>query len=114
MPLDPIALAVDSALLASQWAETVTYRRPGNVQLAAVAAFPIAAIIETGGEYANPTGPMYADIFLQVGLIPLGPQKGDQILVADSAIQSGTYLVQEIFWDRKAGSAHLKVRWTGP
>jgi hypothetical protein len=108
MPLDPIASAVDAALLASPWAETVTYQRTG------IGAFIISipVIIDTSGDYASPSGGIYADVLLQVATIPLGPQKGDQLAIADGAVRTGTYNVQEIFWDRRAGSAHLKVRFS--
>jgi hypothetical protein len=109
--LDPIASAVDSALLASAWAEAVAYSRPGNAILDPVAAFTISVVIDTSGEYSDPSRPIYADVFLQVATIPLGPQKGDELVIADGAIRGGTYVAQEICWDRRAGSAHLKVRW---
>lgn len=114
MALDYISSTVDAALLANPVTSVpVLYSRPGNSQLDPVAAFAVPAIINTSGEFASPTGPIYADVFLQTSAIPLGPQKGDLIAINDSAVQDGTYLVQEIFWDRRAGSAHLKVRWTG-
>jgi hypothetical protein len=113
MSLDPIASAVDAAILGSPWSETVLYQRPQSSQLNALAAFAVAVVIDAGGEYASPSSSIFADVFLQTSAIPGGPQKGDQLVISDSALPPGTYLVQEIFWDRKAGSAHLKVRWTG-
>jgi hypothetical protein len=110
---DPIASAVDTALLSSPMAQTVTYQRPVSGHFDAVGSFAISAIPTTSGDFASPEGPIYADVFLQTATIPLGPQKGDQVTISDGAVQDGTYLVQQVFWDRRAGSAHLKVRWTG-
>lgn len=114
MAFDPIARAVDSAIIAGPWGKAITYSRPASGAFEAIAPFQIRATIDTSGEYAGPTGPIYADILIQVDpLLPLGPQKGDLIVVADAAVQDGRYIVQEFAWDREAGSAHLKVRWTG-
>lgn len=114
MAFDPIAFAVDAAIIAGPWGKFVTYSRPQGNKLDAVAPLQIAATVETSGGMADPNGPIYADVFLQVvPLLPIGPQKGDKINIADAAVQDGIYAVQEISWDREAGSAHLKVRWLG-
>lgn len=114
MAFDPIAYAVDAAIIAGPWGKLVTYQRPQGAKFDAVAPFSITATVETSGDMASPSGPIYADVFIQVvPLLPIGPQKGDQITIADAAVQDGIYVVQEIFWDREAGSAHLKVRWLG-
>ena len=89
-----------------------TYSRPAGPKFDAVAAFNIAAALNMGGVYASPGGTEAGDFLVRVSDIPLGPQKGDQVVVAHSpAIPcDGTYRVQEIVQDKSLGWATLQLR----
>jgi hypothetical protein len=110
---NPIDSLINNALLTSPFAESLTYSRPQSPDFAALPAFTLPAIVNTSGEFASPSGPLYAEVFLQISEIPLGPQKGDLITAAGNTIPDGIYLVQEIFSDRSAGCARLKMRFKG-
>lgn len=109
-----LAALVDNQCIATL-GEPFTYSRPQGPSLQAVSPFSINGIPTTDGEYESPDGKVYGHIRVRSVSIPLGPQKGDLIVVSNptSVLSSGTYVVQEIFEDKKAASARLFIRWTG-
>lgn len=88
-----------------------TYSRPASANFTAVSSFSIDVTVDTAGDYASPTGPIYGGVFVSLADIPLGPQKGD--LITFTSLSARSYKVEEIFRDDAAGNATLKVRWTG-
>lgn len=110
-----IFAALDNAVFAA-FGQPITYSRPASTNFAAVAPFTITGAASSGGEYASPTGPLFAGILVRLNDIPLGPQKGDLLVptvTTFSVIAGRTYKVDEIFSDGIEGTATLKVRWTG-
>lgn len=95
--------------------ETVTYSRPAGLSLDAVAPFQLTAVINSGEKYADPTSGIFADAFVQASSIPLGPFKGDLVVLTNptQALPTGTYKVQQVFQDSAESGTHLKLRWTG-
>jgi len=108
---------MNDAILA-EFGQPVTYWRPDSPHFpGGFDPITIDADVETGGEYASPTGPLYGSVYLLISNIPLGPQKGDLLIpsiTSYSLIAGRTYRVDEIYLDATEGSATLKVRWGGP
>jgi hypothetical protein len=94
--------------------ETVTYSRPGNLNISPLANFTITAVVSTGGgEYTNPMAPLIGEALVRVQDIPQGPQKGDVLTPSNPNFAGRTFRVQEIFMDVAQGYARLKIRWPG-
>lgn len=93
----------------------VTYSRNISANFAAIAPFALNVSIETGREYADPLGPEYGEVGVRNIDLPLGGQKGDLILLADSTptLSTGTYEVQQVWNDNVSGWSRLLIRWTG-
>lgn len=114
-PFDALAGSVISSVQgvygSSSSSAVFTYSRAFNGVLA-VDPFPLAAALNAGGEFASPTGGLAGALFVRLSDIPLGPKKGDQVLIAHTppAAVDGTYRVQEIFLDKAVGWANLELR----
>lgn len=98
------------------YGETVTYSRPLSTSFAAVAPFTLTGIPDTGGGFADPTGPLEGNLEVNTADVPLGPQKGDHVSFTDpgTSLRAGTYRVQELFTLQDLRSTGLKLRWVGP
>ena len=107
---------LNSALVdARSFGQDATYSRPEGSVLSAIPEFQIRCYVESGGEYADPKGPIEAEMFLSFSSIPFGPQKGDIVVFpSDGNMRDGRHLVQEVFPQKETDSAHLKIRWIGP
>lgn len=109
---DLVAVSVNIEL--TFYGEDVSYSRPVSPRFVAVPVFTAKAWIDTGGEYASPTGPLFAAVFVRLSDIPLGPQKGDLVAtLSPSPLAGRSYRVEEIFPNVNENHAILKVRWTG-
>ena len=113
MSLNPVAAAINNALFVSPLAQSIYYSRPAGPRLDAIDAFAVQSIINTSGPYVDPNGAIYGAVRVQSADIPLGPQKNDRIQIPDGILQAGTYVVQSVWADRKAGWSDLKIRWQG-
>jgi len=105
-----------NATVIATFGQPVTYSRPASVNFDEIAPFQFNADVETGGEYAGPSGALYGTVLVLISDIPLGPQKGDLLIpsVTANGFNAGrTYEVDEIFLDATEGSAMLKLRWLG-
>jgi hypothetical protein len=89
------------------------YSRPYSPNFDGIAAFPIKAALNAGGENAGPSGPFTGYLLVSSGDIDQGPQKGDIVTIssAPAPMRSGDYIVQEIFQDAAAGWANLMIRF---
>lgn len=94
---------------------TATYSRPASGQFSPIAPFALSVSIETGRGYEDPTTPLYGEVGIQQSAVPLGPQKGDLIVLANPTplLPSGTYAVHEIYSDDQTGWCRAMIRWTG-
>ena len=113
-PFDTLAGSVISTVQSVFGSSTAfIYSRPAGPRFNAVPAFAITAALNSGGDYASPTGQIAGALLVRMSDIPLGPQKGDIVTIAaaPAPMKSGDYLVQEIFMDAAPGWAMLQIRF---
>jgi hypothetical protein len=96
------------AAVAAKLGDSVTYSRPLSTGFNAIAPFSLSCFLNTSGEYASPSGPIYSGLTAKISDIPLGAQKGDLVVA-----EGKTYFVQIISSDAETGTALLGIRWTG-
>lgn len=93
--------------------QSCTYERPGSTNFDAVNPFTLTAAISTGGEYTNPTAPLFGEAFVRLSDIPCLPQKGDLITPSDPKFLGRTFRVNKMLLDVSQNHGKLQIRWPG-